>query len=61
MTPDERIQKIEENMLLLQATVEKHEELGVKTDKRLNSLLTIVLKIGSNFAQRLQDLEEEGN
>jgi uncharacterized protein YlxW (UPF0749 family) len=67
MTPEERWASIEEKHQNLAQHVDtltkslvRLEEMGERTDKRINRLFSITLKIGADFAQRIQALEEGG-
>ena len=43
----------------VEQSLEKLEKMQQRTDKRINALLTITLKIGADFAERIKKLEEK--
>ena len=65
MTPEERWALIEEkhknlaeHVGTLTDSLVRLEEIGERTDRRINRLFSITLRIGADFAERIKALEE---
>jgi hypothetical protein len=61
MTPEERINTIAEHVDTATKMLVELQDMEKRTDRRINRLFEITLRIGADFAERIQALEKKGS